>query len=67
MLSQPILVTQHMPASLMAQKAGHITKVGKWVCELAKDGEELKSGHVYLAPGDVHMTVAGNAIRRGLG
>ena len=66
-LSQPILVTQHMPASLMAQKAGHITKVGKWVCELAEDGEELKSGHVYLAPGDVHMTVAGNAIRRGLG
>ena len=63
-IPQPILITQHMPASFMTQMAGHITKAGKWVCELAKDGEELKSGRVYLAPGDVHMTVAGNSIRK---
>lgn len=34
------------------------------MCDLAKDGEELKSGRIYLAPGDVHMTVTGSPLKK---
>lgn len=59
--SQAILITQHMPASFMALMADHIARAGEWTCTLAKDGEAIKGGHVYLAPGDLHMTVAGSS------
>lgn len=59
--SQAILITQHMPASFMALMADHIARAGEWTCTLAKDGEAIKGGHVYLAPGDLHMTIAGSS------
>jgi two-component system chemotaxis response regulator CheB len=45
----------------MALMADHIARAGEWTCTLAKDGEAIKGGHVYLAPGDLHMTVAGSS------
>lgn len=53
----PIFITQHMPPSFTAILADHIGKVLGSDCHEAKDGEEVKSGVVYLAPGDFHMTV----------
>lgn len=54
---QPILVTQHMPASFTAMLAEHLGRVCGKTCAEARDGEPLAMGRVYVAPGGWHMTV----------
>ncbi len=56
-LKQPILITQHMPATFTALLAEHISKVCNIPASEAKDGETILPGHIYVAPGEVHMTV----------
>lgn len=56
-IDQPVLVTQHMPATFTALLAEHIGRqTGLPACE-ARDGEPVKRGHVYIAPGGHHMLV----------
>ncbi len=56
-VSLPILITQHMPATFTALLAEHITRsCGKPAVE-AKDGDQVMTGRIYVAPGDFHMTV----------
>jgi len=54
---QPILITQHMPATFTTILAEHITRVSGWEAAEGKDGEVIKGGRVYVAPGDFHMVV----------
>lgn len=56
-VKQPILITQHMPATFTTILAEHITRVSGWDAKEAKDGEVIKGGRVYVAPGDFHMLV----------
>ena len=56
-LPQPILVTQHMPPSFTAILADHISKQCNVTCTEGKDGEVIRSGHYYIAPGDFHMLI----------
>ena len=64
---QPILVTQHMPPTFTSLLAGHISKVSNAPCSEAKDGESIRPGQIYLAPGDYHMIAergkSGNVLR----
>ena len=53
----PIVVTQHMPPTFTAILAEHITRMTEWTCSEAKNGDELRTGHILLAPGDFHMLV----------
>jgi two-component system, chemotaxis family, protein-glutamate methylesterase/glutaminase len=66
-IKQPILITQHMPATFTALLAEHITKASKIPASEAKDGELILPGHIYVAPGEHHMVVergqTGNHIR----
>jgi two-component system chemotaxis response regulator CheB len=55
---QPILITQHMPATFTTILAEHITRQCGIPCAEAKDGEPLQGGRIYLAPGDFHMVLA---------
>jgi len=55
----PMLLTQHMPATFTAQLAEHIHRLGGATCAEAVHGEPLRPGHVHLAPGNRHLTVAG--------
>ena len=55
----PIFITQHMPSSFTSLLADHISKHSALACAEAVDGEPVKPGRVYLAPGDYHMVVAG--------
>lgn len=55
----PIVIAQHMPKLFTAILAEHLSKCGIPASE-AEDGEPLKRGHIYLAPGDWHMTVTGS-------
>jgi two-component system chemotaxis response regulator CheB len=54
---QPIMVTQHMPATFTRILAEHLRRVYGPACAEGRDGDVLEPGHLYLAPGDYHMTV----------
>jgi two-component system chemotaxis response regulator CheB len=57
----PVVIVQHMPpvfTKLFAQRLD--SKSNLTVCEAA-GGESIRAGHVYVAPGDRHMVVAGTA------
>jgi len=56
-VKQPILITQHMPATFTTILAEHISRVSGWDAKEAQDGEVIKGGRVYVAPGDFHMLV----------
>ncbi len=53
----PVVLTQHMPATFMPILAEHITRLGGMPCAEAQDGELLRPGRIYLAPGDRHLLV----------
>ena len=57
-VKQPILITQHMPATFTTILAQHLTKATDWPSTEATDGETIVAGRAYIAPGDHHMTVA---------
>jgi two-component system chemotaxis response regulator CheB len=56
-VTQPILITQHMPATFTALFADHINRTTGFPASEARDGQVLEGGHVYVAPGDFHMRV----------
>ncbi len=67
-LQLPIFITQHMPKAFTKVLAEHLSKAaGRLVVE-GRDGMPVKSGGIYLAPGDYHMTVrrGGSSIVIGL-
>jgi two-component system chemotaxis response regulator CheB len=53
----PILIAQHMPPRFTAILAEHIARSTGRICREAVDGDEPVAGHVYVAPGDVHMVI----------
>ncbi len=60
----PVLITQHMPPTFTTILAEHLARAAGRPVGEAVDGEEIKAGRVYLAPGGLHMRVAryGNGI-----
>jgi two-component system chemotaxis response regulator CheB len=60
-LSVPIVVVQHMPAGFTAMLADHLARLGGPPAAEARDGEALRPGAVYLAPGDRHLLVEAGA------
>jgi len=55
----PILIVQHMPATFTAILAEHLDKALPQKVVEAQDGMALKGSHIYIAPGDFHMTLKG--------
>lgn len=56
-LRLPVVLTQHMPSAFMPILAEHLTRLGAMPCAEASNGEVLRPGHIYLAPGDHHLRV----------
>ncbi len=56
-VSQPIFLTQHMPATFTSLLAEQLSRAGDRPCSEGCDGERVKPGHCYVAPGGWHMTV----------
>lgn len=54
----PIFVTQHMPATFTRILAEHIERAANVKCAEAIDGEVVKPGRIYVAPGDYHMVIS---------
>lgn len=57
----PVLITQHMPPTFTTILAEHLARSSHRPAHEAIDGEIVKAGTIYLAPGGRHMRV----VRRG--
>jgi two-component system chemotaxis response regulator CheB len=63
----PMLIVQHMPAGFTTMLADHLNRIGVLAVAEAQDGEILRAGRAYLAPGDRHLLVereAGGLVAR---
>ena len=54
----PVLITQHMPPTFTTILAEHLARSSHRPAHEAIDGEIVKPGQIYLAPGGRHMRVA---------
>lgn len=53
----PVLITQHMPPTFTTILAEHLGRASHRPAQEAVDGEVVKAGRIYLAPGGRHMRV----------
>ncbi len=59
-VDQPILIAQHMPPTFTTILAQRLSKDCGRPCKEGEHGEPVLAGHVYVAPGDFHMSVEGS-------
>src|SRR5690606_38763503 len=55
--SPPILITQHMPPRFTGSFAARLDSLSAVTVTEAKDNVRVFPGHVYIAPGDYHLTL----------
>ena len=53
----PILIVQHMPPLFTKQLAERLNSLSRLRVKEAEEGEFVKDGVVYIAPGDYHMKI----------
>jgi two-component system chemotaxis response regulator CheB len=58
----PVLITQHMPPTFTTILAEHLARASHRPAREAIDGETVKAGHIYLAPGGRHMRVVRHGV-----
>jgi two-component system chemotaxis response regulator CheB len=58
-----IVVSQHIPAAFSKPFAERLNGVCELVVSEAVDGQQILSGHVYIAPGDKHLIVSRDGAR----
>ncbi len=56
-LDAPVVMVQHMPASFTKSLADRLNDISNVNVKEAEDGDVLKKGWVYLAPGGKHMRI----------
>lgn len=56
-LPVPVLVVQHMPPAFTKSLAERLNSLSSVTVQEANNGQMMKAGNVYIAPGDKHMIV----------
>ncbi len=56
-LDAPMLLVQHMPAGFTKSLAERLNEISKVTVKEAEEGEPLKKGWVYIAPGGKHLEI----------
>lgn len=56
-IDAPVVLVQHMPAGFTRSMAARLNELSKVQVKEAEDGELLKKGVVYIAPGGKHIVV----------
>jgi two-component system chemotaxis response regulator CheB len=59
----PIFITQHLPADFLPFFAEQLARETQFPVRLAEDGMPVAGGHIYVAPGQAHLTVVRTAQR----
>jgi len=57
-LGVAVLLVQHMPQEFLKSLAQRLSQLGSYPVSVARHGEVVMQGKVYLAPGDRHMVVS---------
>lgn len=52
-----VAITQHMPERFMEPFANRLNSVSEFNIQLARDGDPIRPGCGYVAPGDLHLTI----------
>jgi two-component system, chemotaxis family, protein-glutamate methylesterase/glutaminase len=65
-VTQPILITQHMPATFTTILAEHISRLTGLAAAEAVEGEPILPKRTYIAPGDFHMIAEAQGTARRL-
>ena len=56
-LDAPVVIVQHMPKGFTESLASRLHGLGEIPVSEAKDGDVLEKGHVYIAPGGMHIAI----------
>jgi two-component system chemotaxis response regulator CheB len=54
----PVLIVLHMPADFTDVVSGHIERATGRLTRAARNGEQIRLGEIYFAPGNRHLKVA---------
>jgi two-component system chemotaxis response regulator CheB len=54
----PVFVALHIPAQFTSTIAEQFEKSTGLPAHIARHGEEIKNGHIYISPGDLHLAVS---------
>lgn len=57
-LDAGVVLVQHMPKGFTASLAMRLNSLSEAVVKEAEDGEVIENGHVYIAPGGMHIIIA---------
>lgn len=60
-LPAPVIIVQHMPPKFTGLLAERLNRLSLLPVKEAADGEMLKNGHVYIAPGGYHLEIESRA------
>lgn len=60
----PIFITQHMPEKFTAILAEHLGKLAQRDAAEGVDGEVVRPGRIYVAPGNFHMVIESNGTEK---
>ena len=58
-----VVIAQHMPEGFTASLAQRLDALSEAPVIEASDGDELRAGHMYVAPGGMHMRLVGDTSR----
>ena len=65
-LNAPVVLTQHMPKGFTKAMSERLDTLSKVTVHEAAQGQILEKGHVYIAPGNYHMTIKGTGSGRAI-
>lgn len=57
-----IVVSQHLPRAFSESFARHVDQASEMTACIARDGEPILSGNIYIAPGDRHLRIVRNGV-----
>ena len=60
-IDAPIVLVQHMPKGFTASLANRLNELSQIKVSEAKNGDILEKGHVYIAPGGMHLKIEGDS------
>ena len=58
-----IVVSQHLPAAFSESFAKHVNEASDMTACLAKHGQQILAGNIYIAPGDKHLLIIRDGAR----